>query len=84
VTLKVPECGEKLRTEVVRAVHMLRDLQLKKEPSISETLDWARALVILGVDDLTRDVAVDTLNFILKYEKDIEHARKNAKNIFLH
>ncbi|MBP6993182.1 MAG: MoxR family ATPase, partial [Spirochaetes bacterium] len=84
VTLKVPECGDKLRTEVVRAVHMIRELQLKKEPSISETLDWARALVILGVNDLTHDVAVETLNFILKYEKDIEHARKNAKNIFVH
>lgn len=84
VTLKVPECGDKLRTDVVRAVHMIRELQLKKEPSISETLDWARALVILGVNDLTHDVAVETLNFILKYEKDIEHARKNAKNIFVH
>ena len=61
-----------------------RELQLKKEPSISETLDWARALVILGIDDLTHDVAMETLNFILKYEKDIELAKKNAKNIFLH
>jgi len=84
VSLKVPECSENLRSELVRAVHKIRELQLKKEPSISETLDWARALVILGVNDLTHDVAVDTLNFILKYEKDIELAKKNSRNIFLH
>jgi MoxR-like ATPase len=84
VSLKVPECGEKLRTEVVQAVHRIRELQLKKEPSISETLDWARALVILGIDDLSHDVAVETLNCILKYEKDIELAKKNSNNIFLH
>ncbi len=84
VSLKVPECGEKLRAEVVGAVHKIRELQLKKEPSISETLDWARALVILGIDDLTRETAIETLNFILKYEKDIELAKQNAKNIFLH
>jgi len=84
VSLKVPECGENLRTELVRAVHKIRELQLKKEPSISETLDWARAMVILGINDLTHDVAVDTLNLILKYEKDIELAKKNSRNIFLH
>ncbi|OHD63859.1 MAG: ATPase [Spirochaetes bacterium RBG_13_51_14] len=84
VSLKVPECGEKLRSDVVRAVHKIRELQLKKEPSISETLDWAKALVILGIKDLTHDVAVDTLNFILKYEKDIEHTKNHSKNIFVH
>jgi MoxR-like ATPase len=84
VSLKVPECGETLRADVVRAVHKIRELQLKKEPSISETLDWARALVILGVKDLSHDVAVETLNLILKYEKDIEQAKKESRNIFLH
>lgn len=84
VSLKVPDCGENLRSEIVRAVHKIRELQLKKEPSISETLDWARALVILGVKDLSHDVAVDTLNLILKYEKDIEQAKKESRNIFLH
>jgi MoxR-like ATPase len=84
VSLKVPECSDNLRTELVRAVHKIRELQLKKEPSISETLDWARAMVILGINDLTHDVAVDTLNLILKYEKDIELAKKNSRNIFLH
>ncbi len=84
VSLKVPECGEKLRADIVEAVHKIRELQLKKEPSISETLDWARALVILGIRDLTHDVAVETLNLILKYEKDIEQAKQNSRSIFLH
>jgi hypothetical protein len=65
-------------------VHKIRELQLKKEPSISETLDWARALVILGIQELTSDVAVETLNLILKYEKDIEQAVKESRNIFKH
>lgn len=82
VALKVPECSEKLRAEIVRAVHKIRELQLKKEPSISETLDWAQALVILGISDLSHDVAIETLNFILKYEKDIELAKKNSRAIF--
>ena len=84
VTLKVPECGGKLRADIVAAVHKIRELQLKKEPSISETLDWARALVILGIQDLTNDVAVETLNLILKYEKDIEQATKQSQYIFKH
>ena len=84
VSLKVPECGDKLRAEIVSAIHKIRDLELKKEPSISETLDWARALVILGMKDLTPDVAIETLNVILKYEKDIELARKHSKDLFLH
>lgn len=82
VSLKVPECGDRLRADIVQAVHRIRELQLKKEPSISETLDWAKALVILGKNDLTHDAAVETLNFILKYEKDIELAKKHSKEIF--
>ncbi|HPX91385.1 MAG TPA: MoxR family ATPase, partial [Spirochaetota bacterium] len=72
VGLKVPESGERLTRQVVETVHRIRKLQLKKEPSISETLDWAKALVILGYEDLDPKIATETLNFILKYEKDIE------------
>lgn len=82
VNLKVPECGLQLISEIVAAVHKIRDLQLKKEPSISETLDWAKALVLLGYESLEHNIAIETLNFILKYEKDIELARKHAKEIF--
>ncbi len=83
VSLKVPESGERLIRQVVEAVHRIRQLQLKKEPSISETLDWAKALVLLGYEDLDPAIAVETLNFILKYEKDIELALKHSKDIFL-
>ena len=84
VSLKVPECGVHLVNELVAAVHRIRELPLKKEPSISETLDWAKALSILGSDVLDRDTAVKTLNFILKYQKDIELVQKNARDIFVH
>jgi MoxR-like ATPase len=84
VSLKVPECGNTMINDVVRAVHKIRELQLKKEPSISETLDWARALVLLGYEHLDHDIAVTTLNCILKYEKDIELVKKHAREIFVH
>lgn len=83
VSLKVPESGEKLIRQIVEAVHRIRQLQLKKEPSISETLDWAKALVLLGYEDLDPAIAVETLNFILKYQKDIELALKHSKDLFL-
>lgn len=82
VSLKVPESGERLIRQVVETVQRIRQLQLKKEPSISETLDWAKALVLLGYQDLDPKIATETLNFILKYEKDIEMAVKESKNIF--
>ncbi len=82
VTLKVPECPETLVKKMVSAIHRIRELALKKEPSISETLDWAKALSLLGCEVLDRDIAIDTLNFILKYEKDIELVKKNANVIF--
>ncbi len=83
VSLKVPECGEDLVRELVKAVHKIRALPMKKEPSISETLDWAKALSLLGCEVLKEDIAISTLNFLLKYEKDIELAKKNRKEIFV-
>jgi MoxR-like ATPase len=84
VSIKVPECGGFLAKELVAAVHRIRKLPLKKEPSISETLDWAKALAIMGCEVLNSTAAIDTLNFILKYEKDIELVKKNAGQIFTH
>ena len=84
VTLKVPQCGRDLVTDIVRSVHKIRELQLKKEPSISETLDWAKALVLLGKEFLDHDTAVESLNLILKYEKDIELVKKQSKALFPH
>jgi MoxR-like ATPase len=74
VALKVPECDEKLRRQVTRFVAGLRKLEVKKAPSIAETLDWVRALLALGVKELDAPTVRRTLNLILKYEEDIRKA----------
>ena len=71
---RVPEVGKKLRADLARMMQALRKLDLKKSPSISETLDWARALLALNAKELDRDVVNQTLNVILKYEGDIRKA----------
>jgi MoxR-like ATPase len=71
---KVPEAGVKLNQDLARMMQGLRELDLKKTPSISETLDWARALLALNARDLDRDVVSQTLNVILKYEGDVRKA----------
>jgi MoxR-like ATPase len=81
VLLKVPGCGKKLAEDVVEAVNRIRELTLKKAPSISETLDWAEALVIMGYDSLSREAASETLNIILKYRKDIGEVNNNLTSI---
>lgn len=79
VRLKLPQLHEKLAAEVVEIVHRIRGLDLKKVPSISETLDWAKALTILNADQLTEQVIDDTLSSILKYEGDIRKAQTDLK-----
>ncbi len=81
VRLKVPGISEALAEQVVKAVQRLRKLDIKKTPGISETLDWARALVVLGADTLGHELVRDTLNIILKYEKDIQKAKENLRQI---
>ena len=81
VRLKVPGISERLAEQVVKSVQRLRKLDIKKTPGISETLDWARALVILGADSLDQELARSTLNIILKYEKDIQKAKENLRQI---
>jgi MoxR-like ATPase len=71
---RVPEVGEKLRADLVRMMQALRELDLKKTPSISETLDWARALMALNAKVLDREIVEQTLNVILKYEGDVRKA----------
>ena len=55
----------------------IRQLELKKHPSVSETLDWARTLLLLGVDDVDAETARSTLNILLKYQSDIQRAGKD-------
>lgn len=81
VRLKVPGIGERLAEQVVKAVHRLRGLDLKKAPGISETLDWARALVVLNAERLDQGLVRQTLNIVLKYEKDIGKAREHLHEL---
>ena len=76
VLAKVPGIEAHLAEEVVRIVRLLRGLELRKAPSISETLDWARTLVLLGVEHVDEHSARATLNLLLKYRDDIELASK--------
>ena len=72
---KVPEVDERLAGAVVSMMQKLRELDLKKTPSISETLDWARALLVLNARELDEELVSGTLNVILKYEADIQKAQ---------
>jgi MoxR-like ATPase len=74
ILTKVPGVTEQLADQVARIVRSLRSLDLKKHPSISETLDWARTLVILGIESVDVEAARSTLHLLLKYRSDIEAA----------
>lgn len=67
VLTKVPGITEALADQVARIVRSIRQLELKKAPSVSETLDWARTLMLLGVEKVDEKVATDTANILLKY-----------------
>src|SRR4029077_1405821 len=77
--LKVAGVSERLAAEVVTVVHRIRKLDLKKSPSISETLDWARAVTLLNVQPLDEQLVSETLSTILKYEGDIRKAQQELK-----
>ncbi|MPY92328.1 MAG: AAA family ATPase [Acidimicrobiia bacterium] len=76
VLTKVPDIAESLADQVARIVRTIRQIELKKAPSVSETLDWARTLVLLGVAQISEAEAVDTLHVLLKYQTDIQKAAK--------
>jgi MoxR-like ATPase len=76
VRSRVPGITEELADQVARIVRSLRTLELRKAPSVSETLDWARTLVILGTETIDAASARDTLHILLKYQTDIERAAK--------
>ena len=81
VRARVPEAREELARQVVAAVARLRGLDLKKAPSISETLDWVRALVLLQATALDERLVSETLNLVLKYEGDVERARSKLREV---
>jgi MoxR-like ATPase len=80
ILLKVPGVAERLADEVVTAIQVIRALDLKKAPSISETLDWTKALTVLNVDSLDAELVRDTLSTILKYEGDIRKVQQELKD----
>ena len=76
VRVRVPEVDVALAGQIAKVVNSIRNIDLKKSPSISETIDWARTLVFLGRNEITPEVLGDTLNVLLKYQSDITKARK--------
>ena len=76
VRLKVPDLSPRLARQAVELVHSLRTLDLRKSPSISETLDWARALVTLNAKNLDKGTIETTLSLLLKHESDLQRARR--------
>jgi len=72
VRLHAPELDEALTRRLVEVVQMVRDLDLKKPPSIAESVDWARALLLLGADDIDRTVFKQTMSIIVKHRTDID------------
>jgi MoxR-like ATPase len=72
VRLHTPELDEQLARRLIEVIHMVRQLDLKKPPSIAESIDWARALLLLGADDIDRSLFERTMSIIVKHRSDID------------
>jgi MoxR-like ATPase len=81
IRLKVPEVPERLARAVVAVVHKIRAMDLRKPPSVSESLDWARSLVILNAQTLDAELVDSTLSMLVKYEKDLERVRGSLDKV---
>ena len=81
IRLKVPEVSERLAAAVVSAVQRIRAMELRKPPSVSESLDWARSLEILNADRLDAELVESTLTILVKYEKDLERVRGSLDKV---
>jgi len=79
VQLKVPELSPKLATQAVDLVQTLRAMDLRKSPSISETLDWAKSLVALNAQQIDAEVLENTMSTLLKHESDMMKARRRVE-----
>jgi MoxR-like ATPase len=76
VRMRVPQLSARLASQAVEVVQSLRMMDLKKNPSVSETIDWARALVMLNADNLDRATLETTLTVLLKHESDVQKAKR--------
>ena len=81
IRLKVPEIPAQLASAVVRAVEKIRSMDLRKPPSVSESLDWARSLVILNARTLDAALVESTLTMLVKYEKDLERVKGSLDKV---
>ncbi len=79
--VSVPDLSEDLRARLVSFIQQVRNLDLKKLPSVSETIDWARVLVLLHSSQLDQDLIRDSLNVFLKFEEDIEIVRESLYDL---
>ncbi len=76
LTARVPELSDIMADKVARTVRSIRDLAVRKAPSVSESLDWARTLLALGIEDVDARITRDTLQVLLKYQSDIEKVER--------
>jgi MoxR-like ATPase len=81
VRSQVPEIPGQLALHVVEVVQKIRGLDLKKAPSIAETLDWARSLALLNAEQISPQLLAETLNVLLKHEGDIQRAKEQAREL---
>ncbi|MFL2829492.1 MAG: AAA family ATPase [Alphaproteobacteria bacterium] len=81
IASRVPDIEKKLKSELVNFVQNLRDLDLKKLPSVAETIDWAKSLVLLNVKSLDANLVRETLNVLLKFQSDIDAADSEIEAI---
>ena len=81
VKMKLPEIDNALLEKLVKMIAAIRDLDLKKQPCISETLDWGRSLVALQIEDLSAETIAETLNTICKHKSDYAVVKKNILEI---
>jgi hypothetical protein len=72
VRLHTPELSEHVARRLVEVVALVRELDLKKPPSIAESIDWARALLLLGADDITPELFRQTMSIIVKHRTDLD------------
>jgi MoxR-like ATPase len=81
VQIRVPDISEKLRHQLVSFIQSLRSLDLKKLPAVSETIDWARTLLLMHADQLDPEMVRNTLNVILKFQDDVERVETEVRSM---
>jgi MoxR-like ATPase len=81
VKLKIPQINTRLAGRLIDTIRNIRDLDLKKKPCVSETLDWAQSLIALQVEDLSAEVVTETLSIICKYQADVDQVVEKMEQI---